>query len=213
MSARSMSNRKNALSILYRGHSILPFPTARQRPHFRAGERWERWKRISLSQVEPEFDLLSDEYDELLRDPIRDRFTSGAAEFFHLRKRDLIRDYFRRRQMDSRRLNYLDLGCGKGELLAVLRDDFAHVSGCDPSPRMLEAGRLSAEGIPIRIQREDGEIPFDNAQFDFVTAVCVYHHVPPPLRDRLTAEVRRVLKPGGIFAIVEHNPYNPVTRL
>jgi SAM-dependent methyltransferase len=166
-----------------------------------------------LSQAEPEFDVLSDEYDALLRDPIRDRFTSGTSQFFHLRKRDLIRGYFRRRQIDARKLSYLDLGCGKGDLLTLLREDFAQASGCDPSPRMLDAGRLSAKGIPIRIQREDGEIPFETAQFDLVTAVCVYHHVPPLLRDHLTAEVGRVLKPGGIFAIIEHNPYNPVTRL
>jgi len=41
----------------------------------------------------------------------------------------------------------------------------------------------------------------------------VYHHVEPELRDRLTAEARRVLKPGGVFAVIEHNPYNPATRL
>jgi SAM-dependent methyltransferase len=80
-------------------------------------------------------------------------------------------------------------------------------------PGMLDAGRLHREGVQIRVQPGDGKIPFDNARFDFVTAVCVYHHVPPPLRKALTAEVRRVLKPGGLFAIVEHNPYNPVTRL
>jgi SAM-dependent methyltransferase len=166
-----------------------------------------------LSRVEPEFDVLSDSYEELLRDPVRDRFARGAGDFFHVRKRDLICDYFRRRQIDSRKLTYLDLGCGKGELLSLLRNEFAEVSGCDPSPRMLEAGQLGAQGISVRTQRENGKIPFDNAQFDFVTAVCVYHHVPPALRDELTAEVRRVLKPGGVFAVIEHNPYNPVTRL
>jgi SAM-dependent methyltransferase len=166
-----------------------------------------------LSQVEPEFDVLSDAYDELLRDPIRDRFMHGSGEFFHLRKRDLICSYFRRRGIDSRKLAYLDLGCGKGELLSLLRNEFAEVSGCDPSPRMLEAGQLSAQGIRVRTQHANGKLPFDDAEFDFVTAVCVYHHVPPPLRADLTAEVRRVLKPGGVFAIIEHNPYNPATRL
>lgn len=166
-----------------------------------------------MRQTEPEFDVLSDAYAELLRDPIRDRFGRGKSDFFHSRKRDLICDYFRRRRIDSRRLTCLDLGCGKGELLTLLRTEFAEVSGCDPSPRMLEAGGMAAAGIPIRVQRENGKIPFEDAQFDFVSAVCVYHHVPPPLRDSLTAEVRRVLKPGGVFAVIEHNPWNPVTRL
>ena len=45
-----------------------------------------------------------------------------------------------------------------------------------------------------------------------MTAVCVYHHVEPGDRAPLTAEIRRVLKPGGMLAIIEHNPLNPVTR-
>jgi SAM-dependent methyltransferase len=161
----------------------------------------------------PEFDALSGAYEELLRDPIRDRFVAGTPEFFHLRKRDLIRAYLRSRRIDSRRLAWLDIGCGKGELLTLLREDFAAVAGCDPSAGMLEAGGLRAAGIETRLQREGERIPWDDAQFDVVTAVCVYHHVPLAMRDQLTAEVRRVLKPGGLFCIIEHNPWNPATRL
>ena len=164
-----------------------------------------------MSNVEPEFDGLSDEYERLLRDPIRDRFTGSSTDFFHVRKRDLIRDYFRRRHADTSGLSYLDVGCGKGELLGLLKADFAEAAGCDPSQGMLSASSLT--GVDIRVQSAPDEIPYDDARFDLVTAVCVYHHVPPPLRDKLTSEVRRVLKPDGVFAIVEHNPYNPITKL
>ncbi|MFZ0590558.1 MAG: class I SAM-dependent methyltransferase [Bryobacteraceae bacterium] len=162
---------------------------------------------------EPEFDGYSGSYEDLLKDPIRDRFTGEASEFFHVRKRDLIRDYFRSRSVETRKLRYLDLGCGKGELIRLLQNDFAQVSGCDPSAGMMAAGGLKDRGIETRVQEPNGGIPFENAGFDFVTAVCVYHHVPPQYRRNLTAEVKRVLRPGGVFAIVEHNPYNPVTRL
>ncbi len=166
-----------------------------------------------MNEMKPEFDALSDAYEELLRDPIRDKFAADASDFFHLRKRDLIRKYLRSRQLDSRTLKWLDIGCGKGDLLGMLRGDFAEVAGCDPSAGMLEAGGLRAAGVQLRVQPNGGNIPFDTAQFDFITAVCVYHHVPVALRARLTADVRRVLKPGGLFCIIEHNPYNPVTRL
>jgi SAM-dependent methyltransferase len=63
------------------------------------------------------------------------------------------------------------------------------------------------------VQEDPARIPFEDRQFDFVTAVCVYHHVPPPLRAALTSEIRRLLRPGGVFAVIEHNPWNPVTRL
>ncbi len=59
---------------------------------------------------------------------------------------------------------------------------------------------------------EPTRIPFEDGQFDVATCVCVYHHVDPAIRVAHMAEVRRVLKPGGIMAVFEHNPLNPVTR-
>jgi SAM-dependent methyltransferase len=156
----------------------------------------------------PEFDRYSPSYEELLKDPIRDRFATMGSKFFHERKRDLIRAQFRSIQVDTAPLSYLDLGCGKGELASLLSHDFRRVAGCDPS-----AGMLSfAEGVETRVQDDVRKIPFADGEFDFVTAVCVYHHVPPAARLALCQEVSRVLKPSGIFAIIEHNPYNPVTR-
>ena len=156
----------------------------------------------------PEFDEYSASYEELLKDPLRDRFTGGASEFFHTRKRDLIRAYFRRRKVEMKGLAYLDLGCGKGELASLLSGDFARTCGCDPSEGMLSHAR----GVETQVQQDPGVIPYPDASFDFVSAVCVYHHVPVAARAGLTAEVKRVLKPGGTFAIIEHNPYNPVTQ-
>src|SRR5262249_15110245 len=57
------------------------------------------------------------------------------------------------------------------------------------------------------------KLPFADAAFHFVTAVCVYHHVPYDERARLTSEGLRVLKPNGIFCIIEHNPWNIATRV
>jgi SAM-dependent methyltransferase len=74
-------------------------------------------------------------------------------------------------------------------------------------------GRRANSGVVLKQQSDDGTIPFPDESFDFVTAVCVYHHVPRASRAQLTAEVHRVLKPGGTLAIIEHNPFNPITRL
>src|ERR1039458_6103709 len=162
-----------------------------------------------MNQDKPAFDHFSGSYDQLLNDPIRDRFGSGGSEFFHLRKRDLIRDYFSRRQTDTRKLAYLDLGCGKGGLASLLRNDFARVAGCDPSAGMLSAGELVSKGIETRVQDDPGRIPFEAGVFDFITAVCVFHHVPPSARAALVGEARRVLKSAGTFATIENKSRHP----
>jgi SAM-dependent methyltransferase len=155
-----------------------------------------------------EFDRYAGHYEDLLRDPIRDRF-AASAEFFHFRKWRLIQDFFRRRSIRSQELGWLDVGCGKGELLRLGNAHFRAAMGCDPSAEMLR----QCGGLRVSHQPQPTRLPFDDQSFDFVTAACVYHHLAPGERPALTNEARRVLRPGGLFAIFEHNPWNPVTRL
>jgi SAM-dependent methyltransferase len=65
----------------------------------------------------------------------------------------------------------------------------------------------------VRLQLRHDILPVAEDAVDFVTAVCVYHHIPPPERLAFTREALRVLKPGGVFCIIEHNPWNPATQL
>ena len=44
-------------------------------------------------------------------------------------------------------------------------------------------------------------------------AICVVHHVPTGQRTRFAQELQRVVRPGGVVAIFEHNPVNPLTRV
>ena len=156
-----------------------------------------------------EFDQYSESYSDLLKDPIRDKFAGPNSEFFQARKAELILDYFRRRQLDTSSMRYLDVGCGKGSLLRILQPSFDSVAGCDPSVGMI----ASLADMDVRLQVDESKLPFPDDHFDFVTASGVFHHVPPQNRRALAKEVNRVLKPEGVLAIIEHNPINPVTRL
>jgi SAM-dependent methyltransferase len=167
-----------------------------------------RFTRNELSR----FDHLSSSYEDLLRDPLRDRFTGQESLFFHRRKADLIRRFLCRRDISASSLRYLDVGCGKGELLSLLQRDFKHTAGCDVSSEMMRHVS-QVNGIETRVQKDSLRIPFGDAEFNFVTAVCVYHHVPLADRGALTGEIGRLLRPGGIFCVIEHNPFNPITRL
>jgi SAM-dependent methyltransferase len=155
-----------------------------------------------------EFDRYARDYDELLRDPARERF-AGSSEFFHRRKWSLIVDFLAGQGVTCRSLAWLDVGCGRCELLRYGRSQFGRIVGCDPSEEMVRG----ADGIDVYLQKEPDVLPFRDATFDFVTAVCVYHHVEEAARSPLTREINRILRSGGIFCMIEHNPLNPVTRL
>ena len=155
-----------------------------------------------------EFDHYARAYSDLLRDPIRDRF-AGSAGFFHERKWALLREFLAHHGLKTKALSWLDVGCGEGDLLKLAGPHFAAAAGCDPSIEMLR----SCGGLEIRQQPCPSELPFPDRSFDLVTAVCVYHHVHGYDRRLLTDSIRRVLKPNGVFCMIEHNPWNPVTRL
>jgi len=155
-----------------------------------------------------EFDRLAADYDELLKDPLRDYF-APASDFFVDRKVDVLLDFLRSRRIETHRAEWLDIGCGKGQLLRRAKSCFAGVHGCDVSAAMIEP----STDLDIAFQPQPTCVPFADASMDVVTAVCTYHHVEPNDRAALTSDIYRVLKPRGVFAIIEHNPFNPVVQL
>lgn len=157
---------------------------------------------------EREFDAYAADYDALLEDPVRRRFAPGNT-FFVSRKVEVMLQLLRAAGRDSRSLRWLDVGCGRGELIQKARAHFRDVRGCDVSAGMVER----APNVGIAFQQDPAKLPFEDGEFDFVTAVCVFHHVAHADRAALLAEMTRVIGPNGLVMIVEHNPLNPVTRL
>lgn len=107
----------------------------------------------------------------------------------------------------------LDLCCGTGDLVARLARTAppkTEVVGLDFSPRMLELARHKLErAAPGRtvelIEGNAAEMPFPAGAFDAVGIAFAFRNLTwrNPLRDPALAEVRRVLRPGGRFTIVE----------
>jgi SAM-dependent methyltransferase len=155
-----------------------------------------------------EFDRYAQNYEQLLCDSLRDRFAQNS-EFYHARKWKLISDFLQKHSIPYGKLSWLDIGCGKGELLRYGRARFDRVVGCDPSAEMVRG----VGGMEVYLQNVPDALPFPDDSFDFATAVCVYHHVDEAARMPLTREIRRILRPNGIFCMIEHNPFNPLTRL
>jgi ubiquinone/menaquinone biosynthesis C-methylase UbiE len=146
-------------------------------------------------------------YGKLLQDPLRQRF--AEPRFFFERKLKLLLAFCERYGKQTQPSSWLDVGCGEGTLLQIGRKHFGEVAGCDISAGMIQG----SDGVNIRHQTSPRQIPFTDRSFDFITAVCVYHHVDIADRPFLTLDISRVLKPNGLFCIIEHNPLNPITRL
>jgi SAM-dependent methyltransferase len=154
------------------------------------------------------FNAYANDYAELIRDPIRDKFAAGNRFFFD-RKLQIVRSFFDKLGVPTQKLDWLDVGCGQGDLLRLGQTYFKSSAGCDPSEGMLQ----SCSDLNVRTQASMLSLPFESQSFDFLTIVCVYHHVPLEERVAFTHEALRLLKPGGVFCVIEHNPLNPVTRL
>jgi SAM-dependent methyltransferase len=89
----------------------------------------------------------------------------------------------------------LDLGAGRGRVPEMdLRAAVAHVTGADPDPCVVENPHLH-EAVVLDDPR--APLPFPDRAFDAVVTANVLEHVDDPVA--MFAEVRRVLRPGGLF--------------
>jgi SAM-dependent methyltransferase len=139
-------------------------------------------------------------------------FMGQEVDYFVVAKARKLVDLTRRRLGDPSRLAALDVGCGIGSTDRHLSGRFAELHGVDIAAELVE--RASAENPSVAYRAYDGErLPYDDGRFDLAFCVCVVHHVPPARWSRFAAELARVVRPGGLVAVFEHNPFNPLTRL
>ena len=92
----------------------------------------------------------------------------------------------------------LDLCCGHGAMTSALCARGCNVTGLDFSSAMLEHAARRAPGARFR-EGDAQDLPFDDANFDIILSTCGIMHLPD--QPRALAEVRRVLRPKGIFAM------------
>ena len=101
---------------------------------------------------------------------------------------------------DWRGKSVLDLGCGGGFMAEPLARQGAHVIGVDPSAPAIAAAKRHAQesGLAIDYRVGTGEqLPVADGAVDIVVCVDVLEHVRD--LDAVIGEIRRVLKPGGLF--------------
>lgn len=107
----------------------------------------------------------------------------------------------------------LDLCCGHGQTTRFLAVQSLHVIGLDASPQAIERAMQNAPQAKYKRGWAEA-MPFEDGQFDLVHVSVALHEMRPVQLWRVLQEVHRVLKPGGIFALVDfHQPVNFFYRL
>lgn len=105
----------------------------------------------------------------------------------------------------------LDIGAGEGQYSLGLQSLGFSATLTDVSPEFLEVARKKS-GIQDCVVADASNLPFAPESRDVIVLAMVLHHIPVEKWPAVFAECRRVLMPGGLVAIYEHNPWNPLTR-
>lgn len=101
-----------------------------------------------------------------------------------------------------------DLGCGTGQLSALVAPYVRQVIAVDGSGDMLQTARIrlaDRRNVDVRLGSLEA-LPIDNAQLDIAMLGLVLHHVPDPAI--VLNEAARVLKPGGRLLIIDMLPHD-----
>ncbi len=143
-----------------------------------------------------EFDRLSEAYDAYVRPFSTPIFGEALATLEPLLAPDA---------------RVLDAGCGPGRELRRMAACVPHgeVVGVDLAAGMIMSAYRAARAAGLDntafVQADVGELPrqFDG-QFDLVYNCLAHHHYPDPMA--AATSIRRALRPGGIYAIIDPGP-------
>src|ERR1017187_1358194 len=154
-------------------------------------------------RAEPAFDtktLWEESFEEQIA---RQAYNTAAVEALVRSTSYYLRDRYSLDQLRS--LHFLEMGCGAGPNMLWLAAKGIKVSGVDIAQNALQLARenLGHAGVAGRLgQLVEGSVvhtPFADASFDGVLEACVFQHLSKNDRRAAFGEVRRVVKPGGLF--------------
>jgi len=116
----------------------------------------------------------------------------------------------------------LDIGCGTGTFLVMLKRQRADVEaiGLDPDPKALSRTKTKAMRAGVSVRLDQGfadQLPYKEHSFDSVFSSFMFHHLEEQDREKTFREVVRVLKPSGSFYLLDfagdHHEHGVLNRL
>lgn len=155
------------------------------------------------------FDDYAKDYSQHVREAMA--IHGGHDVFIEAKAHHLI-EIARQHFGDTAELSVLDVGCGVGLIERYLVPRFRRLCGVDIAVEAIREAKQTAPEATF-LEYDGSTLPFRDDEFDVAFAVCVLHHVAEADWQALMAEMRRVVRPGGLIAVFEHNPLNPVVRI
>lgn len=160
--------------------------------------------------VAQEFDAHAQSYGDTVNGAIG--VPGLTVDLFTRLKAEHLCAFLKQELADIRQAKVLDLGCGVGTYHKLVAPEVGALHGVDVSEKSIELAKQAHPAVTYQIY--DGmTLPYAEGSMDAIFTICVMHHVPVHLWTGFVAECHRVLRPGGIFLVYEHNPINPATRL
>ena len=108
---------------------------------------------------------------------------------------------------DQRKLRLLDLGCGTGRFLDLVKQAWPRLPsfGLDLSDAYIHhARRHLRRRVRLNLIVANAEaVPLPAASMDAVTSIFTMHELPPGVRRTVIGEAARVLKPGGRLVLLD----------
>jgi SAM-dependent methyltransferase len=158
---------------------------------------------------EAEFDRFADEYEIQHKRNIA--ITGESPDFFAAYKILELLNFTSHLPILPAKI--LDFGSGIGNSVPFFRKFFpdALLICADASSRSIELSRKRFAEREHYALIAGREIPLEDNVFDVTFSACVFHHIAHEDHARWLTEMLRVTRPGGLLAIFEHNPLNPLT--
>lgn len=154
----------------------------------------------------PEFDKSARHYETLFQPWLR--IAGSSREYFARSRLTWLSYLLSEQEIAPRRV--MDFGCGTGLSLPLLTEILGarQVIGLDMSEESLAVASESVGSRTVELTTPARYVPQQN--LDLVFCNGVFHHIPVAERAAAMDYVCRCLRPGGIFAMWENNPWNPM---
>ncbi len=107
-------------------------------------------------------------------------------------------------------LKIFEWGCGPGRLIRHMADlihDNPEVFGSDYNPETIEWCQKNLKGIQFVKNDLKPPLPYDENTFDAIYNFSVFTHLTEENQVEWAEELRRVLKPGGVFICTTHGDH------